>query len=114
MILLFCSIYRKIWPDLPAVMMSVAGHFTSILISADFRPEAFALRVRRPERSLDWTIAVSMPLKACICGFWNDSRQVASPLATARNEPAPLTLNRTVLLSVGQRLPSLSVTFTVT
>ena len=59
------------------------------------------------------TMAVAAPLNNSISGFWNDIRQVGSPLAVASNVPAPDTEKLTIRLSVGMILPSLSATWIV-
>ena len=60
--------------------------FYSLIISIlpFFKPLPVASSVILPGSSVEETIAVIIPLKTCMCGSWNDSSDVGSPLAPAR------------------------------
>lgn len=88
-------------------------YLTSIGSVASGSPSELTVSVAVPGCSPS-TITTSLPLNNGIRCELNVTSDVASPLHTARNEPAPLTSKAISLSAVGHGLPSLSTRLTVT
>ena len=71
-----------------------------MVMVAGFTPAALAVNVMVPDCLPAFTMAVSAPLNKFISLPWKRNKQVGSPLAVARNSPAPLTSNFTNRMSV--------------
>ena len=75
------------------LFMQPAVYSVVILTMHFLRPLEVASSSIVPGFSDERTIAVIIPLKTFICGFWNDSNDTGLPFAPAQYVPAPFTLN---------------------
>ena len=93
--------------DLLPLLFYSMFHFTVMGSTASGRPSALTVSVAVP----GWqpsTMTTSWPLNSGMRRELNVTRDVASPLHTARNVPAPSTLNDSSLSAVRHGVPSLS------
>lgn len=67
-----------------AAPRSVCYFSDTISSLAVFSPFELASSTISPASSVEDTIAVIMPEKTFICGFWNDSSEAGLPFAPAR------------------------------